>query len=84
MAKVVIFMEGGIAQSVLADGEDVEVIILDGDIDGIEEDNPRLKKFEDDNYYVAEGVDLVDPEYVNEVFRAMGGNPEPQPDIAKG
>jgi len=55
MAKVVIFMEGGIAQSVLADSEGVEVIILDGDIDGIEEDNPRLKKFEDDTYYVAEG-----------------------------
>jgi hypothetical protein len=84
MAKVVIFMEDGIAQSVLADGEDVEVIILDGDIDGIEDDNPRLKQFEDDTYYVAEGVDLVDPEYVNEVFRGVGGNPEPQSNIAKG
>lgn len=75
MTKVVIFMEGGIAQSVLADSEDVEVIILDGDIDAIEEDNPRLKKFEDDTYYVAEGVDLVDSDYVNEVFRAMGHMP---------
>jgi len=83
MAKVVIFMEGGIAQSVLADGRDVEVIILDGDIDGIEDDNPRLKVFEGDTYYVAEGVDLVDPEYVNEVFREVGGNPEPQSDISK-
>jgi hypothetical protein len=78
MAKVVIFIEGGIAQSVLADNEDVEVIILDGDIDGIEDDNPRLKKFEDETYHVAEGVDLVDLEYVNEVFRTVGGNPEPQ------
>lgn len=55
MAKLVIFMEGSIAQSVLADGEDVEVIIIDGDIDGIGEDNIRLKKFEGDTYYVAEG-----------------------------
>jgi len=69
-------MEGGIAQSVLADNEDVEVIILDGDIDGIEDENPRLKKFEDDTYYVAEGVDLVDQEYVNEVFRVLGSNHE--------
>ena len=78
MAKVVIFMEGGIAQSILADSEEVEVIILDGDIDGVEEDNPRLKEFEDDTYYVAEGVDLVDPEYVSQVFRAVGSEPEPR------
>ena len=57
---MVIFMEGGIAQSVLADGEDMEVIILTGDIDGIEEDTPPLKQFEVDTYYVAEDVDLVD------------------------
>jgi len=78
MARVAIFMEGGIAQSVLADAEDVQVIILDGDIDGIKKDNPRVKKFEGDTYYVAEGVDLVDQEYVNEVFRVVRGNPEPQ------
>ena len=58
MAKAVICLEGGIAQSVLADGEDVEVIILARDIDGIEADNPRLRQFEVDTYYVAEDVDF--------------------------
>ena len=73
MAKVVICMEGGIAQSVLADGEDVEVIILARDIDGIEADNPRPRQFEVDTYYVVEDVDLVDLDYVNQVLREVAG-----------
>lgn len=42
MGKVMICMERAFAQSILADAEDVKVIILNEVIDGIEDDNPCL------------------------------------------
>ena len=69
MAKVVITMEGGLIQHVMADTEDVQVMILDFDTEG--GDDERIKEFEGNPVYVFQGVDDVDPERVGEIEEAL-------------
>ena len=44
MARVVITMEGGLIQHIMADQEDVKVMVLDFDTEG--GDDERIKEFE--------------------------------------
>ena len=71
MSRVVIFMDAGTPQGVLTDSVIVDVLILDRDIEGIEKDDPSLREFDGEIYYVGHGVDLVDPDYVNAIFRVV-------------
>lgn len=47
MARILIYMDGGIIQGIASD-EPVEIYIADYDIDGVESDHPHLMKFEGD------------------------------------
>jgi len=69
MAKVVITMEGGLIQHIMADQEDIEVMVLDFDTEG--GDDERIKEFEGTPVYVFQGVDDVDPERVDEIETAL-------------
>jgi len=69
MAKVVITMEGGLIQYIMADQEGIEVMVLDFDTEG--GDDERLKEFEGNPVYVFQGVDDVDPERVDEIETAL-------------
>ncbi|MBU4354479.1 MAG: hypothetical protein KJ822_03930 [Proteobacteria bacterium] len=69
MARVVITMDGGLIQHVMADQEGVEVMVLDFDTEG--GDDERIKEFEGNPVYVFQGVDDVDPERVNEIETAL-------------
>ena len=69
MAKVVITMEGGLIQHIMADQEDIDVMVLDFDTEG--GDDERIKEFEGNTVYVSQGVDDVDPERVDEIETAL-------------
>ena len=69
MAKVVITMEGGLIQHIMADQEGVEVMVLDFDTEG--GDDERIKEFEGNPVYVFQGVDDVDPKRVDEIEAAL-------------
>ncbi|MDD2902238.1 MAG: hypothetical protein PHU44_07360 [Syntrophales bacterium] len=69
MARVVITMEGGLIQHVMADTEDVQVFVLDFDTEG--GDDERIKEFEGNPVYVFQGVDDVDPARVDEITDAL-------------
>jgi hypothetical protein len=69
MARVVITMDGGLIQHVMADQEGVEVMVLDFDTEG--GDDERIKEFEGNRVYVFQGVDDVDPGRVNEIETAL-------------
>jgi hypothetical protein len=71
MTKVVIFIGDGVVQGILADSWFTEVLVLDKDLEGVEKGDPGLKVFDGETYYVGQGVDLVDPQYVEEIFQAM-------------
>ena len=67
MARVVITMEGGLIQHIMADTEDVQVMVLDYDTEG--GDDERIKEFEGNQVYIMQGVDDVDPIRVEEIAR---------------
>jgi hypothetical protein len=69
MAKVVITMEGGLIQHIMADQEDIDVMVLDFDTEG--GDDERIKEFEGNPVYVFQGVGDVDPERVDEIEIAL-------------
>jgi hypothetical protein len=69
MARVVITMDGGLIQHIMADQEGIEVMVLDFDTEG--GDNERIKEFEGNPVYVFQGVDDVDPERVDEIESAL-------------
>jgi hypothetical protein len=69
MARVVITMDGGLIQHIMADQEGIEVMVLDFDTEG--GDNERIKEFEGNPVYVFRGVDDVDPERVDEIETAL-------------
>jgi hypothetical protein len=69
MARVVITMEGGLIQHVMADTEGIQVMVLDYDTEGGNDD--RIKEFEGNPVYVFKGVDNVDPERVGEIEEAL-------------
>lgn len=69
MARVVITMEGGLIQHVMADTEDVQVFVLDFDTEG--GDDARIREFEGNPVYVFQGVDDVDPDRVEEIETAL-------------
>jgi len=69
MARVVITMEGGLIQHIMADTEDVQVMVLDFDIDG--GDVERIKEFEGNPVYIMQGVDDVDPDRVDAIESAL-------------
>ena len=69
MAKVVITIEGGLVQHIMADQGDVKVMVLDYDTDG--GDPERIKELEGDEVYLYHGVDDVDPERVNEIETSL-------------
>ena len=69
MARVVITMDGGLIQHIMADTEDVEVMVLDFDTE--DEDDERIKEFEGNPVYIMQGVDDVDPARVDEIARAL-------------
>jgi hypothetical protein len=69
MARVVITMEGGLIQHIMADQEGIEVMVLDFDTEG--GDDERIKEFEGNPVYVFQGVDDVDPERVDEIETAL-------------
>jgi hypothetical protein len=69
MARVVITMEGGLIQHIMADREGIEVMVLDFDTEG--GDDERIKEFEGNPVYVFQGVDDVDPARVGEIETAL-------------
>jgi hypothetical protein len=69
MARVVITMEGGLIQHIMADTEDVQVMVLDYDTEG--GDDERIKEFEGNPVYLMQGVDDVDPARVDEIAQAL-------------
>jgi len=69
MARVVITMEGGLIQHVMADTEDVQVFVLDFDTEG--GDDERIREFEGNPVYVFQGVDDVDQARVDEIETAL-------------
>jgi hypothetical protein len=69
MARVVITMDGGLIQHIMADQESIEVMVLDFDTEG--GDDERIKEFEGNPVYVFQGVDDVDPERVDEIETAL-------------
>lgn len=69
MGRVVITMDGGLIQHIMADQEGIEVMVLDFDTEG--GDNERIKEFEGNLVYVFQGVDDVDPDRVNEIETAL-------------
>ena len=69
MARVVITMDGGLIQHIMADQEGIEVMVLDFDTEG--GDDERIKEFEENPVYVFRGVDDVDPERVDEIETAL-------------
>jgi hypothetical protein len=69
MGRVVITMDGGLIQHIMADQEGIEVMVLDFDTEG--GDNERIKEFEGNTVYVFQGVDDVDPERVDEIETAL-------------
>ena len=69
MARVVTTMEGGLIQHVMADTEDVQVMVLDYDTEGGNEE--RIKEFEGSPVYIMQGVDDVDPARVEEIARTL-------------
>lgn len=44
MKKIVVFIEGGVIQSIEGSIEDVEMIVVDRDIEGLEEDELSTKE----------------------------------------
>ena len=68
MARVVITMEGGLIQHIMADREGIEVMVLDFDTEG--GDDERIKEFEGNPVYVFQGVDDVDAARVDEIETA--------------
>lgn len=69
MARVVITMDGGLIQHIMADQEGIEVMVLDFDTEV--GDDERIKEFEGNPVYVFQGVDDVDPERVDEIETAL-------------
>jgi hypothetical protein len=69
MARVVITMEGGLIQHIMTDQEGIEVMVLDFDTEG--GDNERIREFEGNPVYVFQGVDDVDPKRVDEIATAL-------------
>ena len=69
MARVVITMDGGLIQHIMADQEGIEVMVLDFDTEG--GDDERIKEFEGNPVYVFQGVSDVDPERVDEIESAL-------------
>ena len=69
MARVVITMEGGLIQHIMSDQEGIEVMVLDFDTEG--GDNERIKEFEGRPVYVFQGVDEVEPDRVDEIETAL-------------
>jgi len=69
MSRVVIFMGDGGLQGIFADSFFTDVLILDRNIEGVDQDDPGLRKVDGETFYVGRGVDLVDPEYVEEIFK---------------
>ena len=47
------------------------VLVLDKDLEEVAKGDPGLKEFDGEIYYAGRGVDLVDADYVNEIFQAM-------------
>ncbi len=69
MGRVIITMDGGLIQHIMADQEGIEVMVLDFDTEG--GDNERIKEFEGNPVYVFQGVDDVDTERVDEIETAL-------------
>ena len=69
MARVVITMEGGLIQHIMADSGDIQIMVLDYDTEG--GDDERIKEFEGNPVYIMQGVDDVDPIRVEEIARKL-------------
>ncbi len=69
MARVVITMEGGVIQHIMADTEDVQVMVVDFDAEY--EDDERIKEFEGHPVYVMDFVDEVNPTRVDEIAKEL-------------
>jgi hypothetical protein len=78
--RIVITVDGGLVQNVYSDASGVEVIVLDGDVEGVDEDQITVIK---DNYGGEDSFDLewimsgpcalLDVDFVKRVFEAMYG-----------
>ena len=69
MARVVITIEGGLIQHIMADTADVQVMVMDFDTEG--GDDERIKEFEGNPVYIMQGVDDVDPIRVEEIAKTL-------------
>lgn len=69
MARVVITVEEGLICHIMADSEDIQVIVLDYDILGVDDD--RIKEFEGSPVYIMQGVDEVNPARVEEITKTL-------------
>ena len=75
MARVVITMDGGLIQHIMADQEGIEVMVMDFDTKDLtpeeKQGNEKIKQFEGNEIYAFQGVDDVNPDRVNEIETSL-------------
>lgn len=74
--RIVVVVEGGMVQNVYSDTDDVNVVVLDGDVEGADES--ELVPIADDDgfvndWIVCNGPVYEDAAFVNRVFDAAKG-----------
>jgi len=75
MARVVITMDGGLIQHIMADQEGIEVMVLDFDTKELKPEekqgNENIKQFEGNEIYAFQGLVGANPDRVNEIETAL-------------
>lgn len=72
--KIVIIMDGGLIQDVITDQEEAEVLIIDYDIEGADEDDLKSTQSSDgtvDKAWVSNYPSSVSPKDVNRYWRCL-------------
>lgn len=75
--KIVVYVDGGIVQWISHNIPDLEIAILDGDIEGGDEENIHSIEFSDGikDVYAYEGdPGLFDPEYTESLIKQIPQN----------
>jgi hypothetical protein len=71
MAKVLIYMDGGIIQYINCD-EPVEIYVVDFDIEGVADDHPHLTKFDGEECLLFKLDPNENPDAVNLAEKTWG------------
>jgi hypothetical protein len=68
MKKVVVIIEGGVVQSVIVNDENIDVVVIDYDVDGCDQDDIVTTHNGDDAYVHSGFPKDVDPDSVDKFF----------------